>query len=182
METEASERKGRRVRLQLARGTVSGRLSIGCILRTLDDLNMVARHFVTLDAVEATAPDWSFDDGPLALAKTSILFVQELDEYAPKADVHVQARHFARAPLRLRVGAYTLQGFLHVPPGGDPLARLNQDSHAFIALTSVSVLGPDTEFVASFLAVNRAQIGAAQQIAVEEPADAVACEAGDSDA
>ena len=66
--------------------------------------------------------------------------------------------------IRLRVGDYIVDGFLHVPPGGNPMMRLHQDSRAFIALTAASATRGDAEFSAPFLAVNRKHILAAQQL------------------
>ena len=53
-------------------------------------------------------------------------------------DPHAAAR-FKRARIRLRLDEYDIDGYVHVPPGGDPVARLNQDRHTFIALTSDDV-------------------------------------------
>ena len=56
-------------------------------------------------------------------------------------------------------------GFLHTSAHGDPVVRLNQDASPFFALTSASVIGPDVEFAAAFLAVNRAHVFAAEALA-----------------
>jgi hypothetical protein len=51
------------------------------------------------------------------------------------------------------------------------MSRLNQSGHDFMALTSVSVVGPNFEFATPFLAVNRAFISAAQEIRPEDADD-----------
>ena len=50
-----------------------------------------------------------------------------------------------------------------------PLLRFNQDTHPFIAVTSASVVGPDTRFEAPFLAIKRSHILAVQPIDREPP-------------
>ncbi len=61
-----------------------------------------------------------------------------------------------------------MHGFVHVPPGGNPMTRLNQGEHAFVALTSASVIGPGEELATPFLAVNRGHILAARPIGEQE--------------
>ena len=70
--------------------------------------------------------------------------------------------------MRVRVGPYEIEGFLHVPPGGECLKWLNHYSHPFLSLTSVSVVGPAKQFATPFLAVNRRHILAAQEIYAED--------------
>ena len=69
---------------------------------------------------------------------------------------------------RARVGAFDVEGFVHVPPRGDPLLRFNQDTHPFIAVTSASVVGPDRQFEAPFLAIKRSHILAVQPMDHDE--------------
>ena len=77
---------------------------------------------------------------------------------------------FARAPVRLRVGHFDVEGLVHVPAGGNPMMRLNQQGHPFLALTSASVVGEETQTGVPFLAVNRSHILAAQELSSEAPA------------
>jgi hypothetical protein len=98
----------------------------------------------------------------------SILFVIERTSFKRKSGKRVEAARFNRAAVHLCVGEYEIQGFLHVPGRGDVLTRLNRDKYSFIALTSASVVGPDSEFAAPFLAVNRDHIMAAQELLEEE--------------
>ena len=162
MSGENAELAERRIRIETERGTIDGVLAVASILRTLDDLNLTGKDFITLDEPVTSGPGWNFDSDILALNKRSILFVQELSN-PPRRNSNL-AGTYSRASVRLRVGAYEIEGFLHVPPGGDCLKRLNQNSHAFVSLTSVSVIGPDAQFATPFLAVNRRHILAAQEI------------------
>ena len=54
------------------------------------------------------------------------------------------------------------------------MKRLDQDTHAFISLTTVLVTGPDTEVMTPFLAVNRDFVTAAQVVDPDENVAAVA--------
>jgi len=163
---------GRQARPLLVRttgGAIEGQLLTSPVVRTLDDLNVVSRHFVTLHRPRAVDSGWELDDGPLAIAKSSILFVNERGEQPRRGESRrVETSRFFRAPIRLWVAELAVHGFLHVSAGGDVMARINQASHPFLALTSVSVFGNDAELAAPFLAVNRSFIRAAQALAVDE--------------
>lgn len=156
------ERTERRIRVQTANATVEGTLRVATILRTLDDLNLDGKKFVSLFEPEAVGTTWNFDPGELAINRTSILFVQELSN--PPRHKKQFAGVYSRTSIKLRVGEHHIEGFLHVPPGGDCLKRLSQNNHPFVSLTSVSVVGPDTQFATPFLAVNREHILMAQEI------------------
>jgi len=161
------ERHERGVRIQSTAGKIEGNLRIAASLRTLDDLNLVAKRLVTMHSAYAEDSDWNFDPGSLSINKASILFLQELG--TPAVQAGSSFGRFTRSPVRLRVGSYDIQGFVHVPPGGVAMKRLDQDNHPFVSLTSVLVSGPDGEFTAPFLAVNRSHIIAAQE--VEHPVE-----------
>ena len=161
------ERHERGVRIYTTAGRIEGDMRIAARLRTLDDLNLVARRLVTMHSAHAEDSNWNFDPGSLSINKTSILFLQELG--TPAVQTGVSFGRFTRSPVRLRVGEYDIQGFVHVPPGGVAMKRLDQDNHPFVSLTSVLVSGPEGEFTAPFLAVNRSHIIAAQE--VEHPVD-----------
>jgi len=160
-------REERSVRVDTVDGAITGDLHISARLRTLDDLNMVSKRFITVHSPESLSA-WKPGRGPLAINKDSILFVRELSAPPPKAAG--KFGHFTRAPLRLKVRDFEIEGFVHVPPGGAPMKRLDQDTHGFISLTTVLVTGPDSEEMTPFLAVNRSQITAAQ--VVDADADA----------
>ena len=161
------ERHERGVRIHTTAGRIEGNLKIAASLRTLDDLNLVAKRLVTLHSAHAEDANWPFDSGALSVNKDSILFMMELG--SPAVQAGVQFGRFTRSPVRLRVGTYDVQGFVHVPPGGVAMKRLDQDNHPFVSLTSVLVSGPEGEFTAPFLAVNRSHIIAAQE--VEHPVE-----------
>jgi hypothetical protein len=59
-----------------------------------------------------------------------------------------------RSAVRISFLDCEILGFLHTPVQGDPFARLNQDRSPFLAVTSASITGADTEMAAPFLAVN----------------------------
>jgi len=170
-------REERRLRIQTTRGCLEGRIQTSPVVRTLDDLNIVARNFVTLHGARALSGDWSLEGGSVALAKPAILHVFELDEPAPQSRAVKDAARFFRSPIRLWLPDFSVRGFVHIPAGGSAMARFNQQSHAFIAVTSASVVGPETELAVPFLAVNREHIIAAEEMGGEEPVEGEAAAA-----
>ena len=146
---------------------VDGLIRLGLGARTQDELNQAARSFLTLSSPLLVSGDLTLGQGPLSLHKPSILFALELQELGippGNMDTEPLIRRFARASVRLRVGEYTLEGYVHVLPGGDALARFNEANHLFVALTSVKVVGPGVDFSTPFLAVNRSHVVAGQEI------------------
>ena len=156
----------RTVRIETLHGSIEGRVLISQLMRTLDELNMVAKAFLIVHSSVLEGTGWSFPDGDLSVNKNNILFLAELS--APAGGQSEKFVDFTRAPVRLRVGPFDIEGFVHVPPRGDPLLRFNQDTHPFIAVTSASVVGPDTRFEAPFLAIKRSHILAVQPIDHDE--------------
>jgi len=165
-------RRNRRLRVQTTRGCLEGLIRTSPVVRTLDDLNVVARNFVTLHEPRAMSGDWSLEGGSVALAKSAILYVFELDEPAPQSRVIRDGARLFRSAVLLWLAEFSIRGFVHVPAGGSAMARLNQQSHAFIAVTSASVVGPGTELALPFVAVNREQIIAAEEMRHEEAEEA----------
>jgi hypothetical protein len=141
---------------------VDGSLRISPMLRTLDELNVGNRSFLQMVRADLSRSTWSFAGHELSISRDSILFVHELDA-PPRSAGRGGGGSFTRSTLRLNIGGYTVEGFLHVPRGGSALKRLNQLTHPFFSLTSVSVLGADSQFATPFLAVNHARILAAQE-------------------
>ena len=155
------------LQIQSLQGTVEGILRTSPSLRTLDDLNLVARNFVTLHDPSVDGERWGDSQTRMALSKASILFViEDAGTMGPRS---IDPETYRRAPLRLRIADFDVQGFLHVPHGGDPMQRLNQDGHPFVALTSASVVGPDVEMAVPFLAVNRQRIALAVELPTRDP-------------
>ena len=152
----------RTVRIETLDGSVEGLLRVSVLLRTHDQLNKVADAFLTVHSPVLDGTRWSIADGPLSVNKANILFLAELSD--PSGGQPEKFVNCTRAAVRLRVGAFDIEGFVHVSPrgDGDPLLRFNQDIHPFIALTSVSVVGADKQFASSFLAVKRSHILAVQ--------------------
>jgi hypothetical protein len=172
MTEDTPGREARRVRLYSLHGLVEGNLHVGARLRTLDDLNVVAKRFVQLHPpTHATNAAWSLDGGPVAVNKKAILFAQELA--SPPQRSGMPFGGFTRSAVRLRIGDYEVEGFVHVPPGGEPMRRFDQDNHAFISLTTVLVVGPEGDRATPFLAVNRDFITAAQVVGPEPEPDAL---------
>lgn len=175
-------RRERRLRVQTTRGCLEGLIRTSPVVRTLDDLNVVARNFVTLYEPRALTGDWSLESGSVALAKSAILYVVEQDEPAPQSRVIRDGARFFRSAVLLWLAEFSIRGFVHVPAGGSAMARMNQQSHAFIAVTSASVVGPKTELAVPFVAVNREHVIAAEEmrhdeaVEAEEPAEAVSFE------
>jgi hypothetical protein len=159
----------RSVRVQTLSGAVDGDLQIGERLRTLDDLNLVAKTLVTLHSSRLSNTTWPFSEGTLSVNKASILFVIELKQ--PPIQTGASFGRFTRSSVSLRVGEYDIRGFVHVPPGGVVIKRLDQSNHPFLSLTSALVTGPTGEFTTPFIAVNRHHIIAAQEQLQVETSD-----------
>lgn len=151
----------RAVRLYTEHGTADGTLRVAAMLRTLDDLNIVTKGFINLHDASFEPPTWRFAAGAVSINRASVYFAIER-ESAPRGKS--DSLGYTRAGARIQLGPYTVDGFVHVPPGGSPMARIHQDNHAFIAFTSASVTRGDEQFAAPFLAVNRAHILAAQEL------------------
>ena len=169
----------RTVRIETLQGSIEGLLLISELQRTLDDLNMASKAFLTVHSPVLDGTGWSFPDSPLSVNKSNILFLAELS--SPDTGKSEQFVDFTRAPVRLRVGPFNVEGFVHVPPRGDPLLRFNQDTHPFIAVTSASVVGPNTQFEAPFLAVKRSHVLAVQPLDQEAPELAAVSESSETD-
>lgn len=128
--------------------------------RTLDELNLASRSFLSLCQPEWAGAPWFRNDEILAVNRSSVLLVREVS--APPVQAATHFPRFTRAALLLRVGDCTVHGFIHVPPGGHAMKRLDQDPHLFFALTGALVTGPAIELVSPFVAVNRSLVWAAQ--------------------
>ena len=158
-------RQERRVEVETTFGTVQGRMRCHSSVRTLDDLNFPRADYLILEDPTgrgAESPTAS-NAGPFAIRKDSILFVHELEQ-EPFSLSRGNPGKFWVSVVEYRVGPLFLRGTVHTPPGGEPIARLNQMTHRFLALTSVSVSGPGREFVAAFVAVNRHHILSAREL------------------
>jgi hypothetical protein len=167
MGKDPSARQQRPVLIHTLRGTVEGSLEVNPDVRTLDVLNLPHR-FVAIDASEIAVADWSFEQGRLAINKDLIVFVTELSDDVFTSDRRAEAAHFTREGISLRVADCDVKGYMHVRGVHDPLIWLNQSRQPFMALTSASVVGPDFELAASFLAVNPAYILAVQTMDLNE--------------
>ena len=124
----------RDLHIQTLRGPVKGRVRIGPRARTLDDLNLDSRDFVTLHEPSMQTAHWRAGSEPLAICKSTILFATEVSDFQPIGEN--RSSQYTRSLINVLVGDYVICGFVHVPRGGDPLARLNQQNSAFIAITA----------------------------------------------
>jgi len=147
-------------------GQVEGMLQTSAGISTMHYLNVLStsQELVTVKPPLACPDGWLSPDGPAAIATDAILFVVELSEFVPRPGDPREAAQFRRVPVRLRLGPFVVEGFVHVAPGGDVISRLLQTRHPFLALTSVSVMGPESELTAPFIAANRRYIAAVQEI------------------
>jgi len=135
-------------------------------VRTLDAVNQLAAGFVTLQPPVTTPFGAPFGDGPVAIARSSVILIEELDESNAQAPaLRAGFPKLWRAAIVLRVGTFTVNGYVHVPMGGNPLMRVSTaDGPPFLALTVVEALSPMGPVKAQFVAVNRAHIMAAQEV------------------
>ena len=135
MDNEMGGRERREVLVQTIHGAIEGYVETGERIRTLDDLNMFSRKFLRIEDAVVSSPVWSFEQGAVGVNTSAILFVIERTRFKRKGGGRVEAARFNRAAVRLCVGEYEIQGFLHVPGRGDVLTRLSRDKYPFIALT-----------------------------------------------
>ena len=157
----------RPVRIVTEALTFDGLLNISLGARTLDELNLTARAFLTLSSPHLVTGTWDLNDAPLIINKASVLFVLEIPEIGAtlrRGEDDPELRRFARAAIRLRVRDYAVEGYVHTGPGGSALTRLNQSAHPFIALQSTTVTGPGMDFSTPFLAVSRTPVLSAQEL------------------
>ena len=75
---DGARREERPVRIDTIDGAVEGCLRVSPSLRTLDDLNRVSKRFITIHSPKSLTEGWRLSSGPLAVNKSSILFVREL--------------------------------------------------------------------------------------------------------
>jgi hypothetical protein len=173
----------RPVRIFTEQLTFDGLLNISLGARTLDELNLEARSFLTLATPRIMQGAWDMAEGPIAVNKASVLFVLEIPDLGVglgRTDEDPELRRFGRAAIHLKIREYAVEGYVHTGPGGSSLLRLNQIAHRFIALQSAVVTGPGIDFSTSFLAVNRAHILSAQEMfSVNLVAEEVAAGYGD---
>jgi hypothetical protein len=154
----------RRVRVHTSVGLFEGTLTCSPVVRTLDAINQLSSGFLTLHPPLRSPLGPPFGGGPLALAKSSLLFLLELDQDARPHPGKAGLPRFWKAPVALRVHDHLVLGNVHVPMGGNPLMRIHQEGPTFLALTGVEVSGGVAAFEAPFLAVNRAHVTAAQEV------------------
>ena len=166
MERELEGSDGRTIRVHTAEGAIEGRIRTNRGVSTLHYLNVVAtsQNFLYLQPPVQSELDWLVEGGAVAVSITAVHFVVELSEFVPRPGDPQEAARFQRAAVRLQVASNQLNGFVHVVPGADPISRLNQDRHPFVALTSASVIGVRSEFASPFVAVHRAYIQAIQAV------------------
>ena len=172
MERDSGAPDGRPVMVQTTRGTVEGRAVVHPGIRTLDWLNH-SQRFLEIEITSSSVTDWSFDQGLVGINRDMVLFVAELTDKLPTTDARVEAAHYSREAVALRVGEFDVKGYLHVRGILDPLIRLSRRDGEFTALTSASVLGPEVELASSFLAVNPDHVLGAQPILQEAPEPAL---------
>ncbi|ANM31835.1 hypothetical protein ABI59_23150 [Acidobacteria bacterium Mor1] len=172
--TNPNERRA--VQVQTPAGSVSGNLAVAPSLRTLDDLNFISKAFVLLHEAESSATGWNLPEGPMAINKSTILFVVE-DRPIERGPARTLVQQ-ATDRVTLRVGDYLLEGSVTFPAGGTALTSLDAAAHPFVALTDTRIQGPGGEQRASFVAVNRRHVTAATAASMGEVADDLDAAAG----
>jgi hypothetical protein len=177
MKHDAGAHEGRAVLIQTTDGAMEGWLAINPSTRTTDHLNLACPRFVVVDVAGRGVPGWSVGRGTTGISVAAVLFVAERQDVAPRTDSRIERSHFSRAAVRLQLGRLEVQGFLHVPRLSDPLTRLTHQRQQFLPLTAVSVVGPDVELAAPYLAVNHDHILAFQSLrdADDAPVGLEAC-------
>jgi hypothetical protein len=167
MESPHDASTRRRVLVATMRGMIEGDLPVGPQLRTLDYLNRSTTRFVPLCTARPLSSRASLEGKIVHVNIESILWVAEI-ETMPRAARAAVKPQLNRAAVRICFPDCEILGFLHVPPHGDPFARLNQDRSSFLAVTSASIIGSDTERAAPFVAVNSRQAFTLEMIADDD--------------
>jgi len=151
--------------------------------RTLDELNNSGRPMLALLSPKVMAGDWVVDEGSIVVNKAAIMMVAEIPDLGasltgPHSEPELQK--FGRAAVRMRLRSYNLEAYVVTSQGGDPLVRLSQGSHSFMALNNVKIAGPGVDLSVPFLAVNRQHVLAGQELySVNAVPEEVAAGSGD---
>ena len=143
----------RRVLIGTTHGTIEGDLTLSPQLRTLDFLNRATTRYASLSSARWLSSQRSFQSDVVHVNLSTILWVSELVPIRPSG-APAKRPQLNRSAVRFCFLDCEILGFLHTPVQGDPFARLNQDRSPFLAVTSASIIGTDTEMAAPFLAVN----------------------------
>ena len=80
---ELSHHHDRAVLIRAVFGSIEGTLASSGMIRLLDDLNVVAKRFVTVNEPVFLSGPWSEGDGSVTVNKDSIVFVTELPGCPP---------------------------------------------------------------------------------------------------
>jgi len=145
MERELDGPHQRRIRIQTHHGSIEGALTTSSGTSTMHYLNVISssQNFLQIKPPVTCTGNWRFEDAPLAVATDSILFVTELAECVPTpGDPHAAAR-FKRARIRLRLDEYDIDGYVHVPPGGDPICDESNATFEIQMQEAIEVTAPE---------------------------------------
>lgn len=169
METPEPTGHRRHIRVHTTLGIVEGHFITSPMLRLLDDLN-VERTFLTVEDLEVVSGRWPTGGGPVAVNRDAILFVAELSPppERPIGAVPANLGRYTPALVLLSIGDYRVEGAVHVPQGGNAIVRLQHPAHAYVALTGVTIRGPEGQVEVPFVAVNRNRVLAAQELEPSE--------------
>jgi hypothetical protein len=160
----------RRVLVATTLGTIEGDVAVGPQLRTLDYLNRGTTRFVPLRAARSLSSHASLQGSSVHVNIDAILWVAEV-EAMRRSGRFAANPQLTRSAVRFCFPDCEILGFLHTPPQGDPLARLNQDRASFLGVTSASIIGADTERAAAFIAVNSRKLFTAEIIGDDDMDD-----------
>jgi hypothetical protein len=161
---------GRRVLVATMLGMIEGDLAVGTQLRTLDYLNRATTRFVPLHTARSLSSRASLQGSSVLVNIDAILWVAEVAT-KPRPGRVAANPQLNRSAVRFCFPECEILGFLHTPPQGDPLARLNQDRASFLAVTSASIIGSDTERASAFIAVNSRQVFTVEMIGDDDSAE-----------
>ena len=157
MEPTQTEVASRRLLIGTTHGVIEGDLALAPQVRTLDFLNRGSTRFVSLHAAKARNARFPLLRDSVHINIATILWVTELASARRSGGTGAKPK-LTRSALRFSFADGEILGFLHTPAQGDPFARLNQERGLFIAVTSASITGQDTEMAAPFLAVTSAHV------------------------
>lgn len=167
MESHHEPSGHRRVLAATMQGMIEGDLPVGPQLRTLDYLNRATSRFIPLYGTGPPSTRASFAGKAVHINIESVLWVAEI-EAMPRVARTGTGLKLTRTAVRFRFPNWEILGFLHTPPQGDPLARLNLDRSPFLAVTSASIVGSDTERAAPFVVVNSRHVYTIEMIADDD--------------
>lgn len=157
------EEEQRPIVLRTLEGEIVGTLPVNPDSRTLDWINREG-GYLSIVAESLKLPDCNLEPGEMAVNSASVIFVAERTLGSPRTDRRVEATHFRRCAVTLRVADCDIHGYVHVRDTMGIVRHLTRAAGPFFAVTAASIVGPDFELITNFVAVNASHVVAIQSV------------------